>query len=327
MPYTFDPVTAKDVLALMIRSRVFEQKIEELFTNHSMHGTTHLAIGQEAVHAGVALGLEQRDWIMTTHRCHGHTLARGADLSAMMAEFFGDSRGLSRGLGGSMHLIDMEHRNAGSSAVVGSSVALAAGMALQLKRQNRDEIVVAFFGDGASNRGIIHEAMNMASIWNLPVLFLCEHNGYGMSSPAHRMVSVSSIAERGAGYGIESDSIDGNDVQEVYSRVREIRQWMMEQQRPYLLEVKTYRFSGHSKSDKRVYRTREEEAQWMKRDPIEAFSRVLIAEKEITDQEISDLFDQERAKITEIADFFLQDHQELTLNEAEQYVYASGGDR
>lgn len=327
MPYSFASGTRKDVLALMIRSRVFEQKIEELFTNHSMHGTTHLAIGQEAVHAGVALGLEQRDWIMTTHRCHGHTLARGADLFAMMAEFFGDSRGLSRGLGGSMHLIDMEHRNAGSSAVVGSSVALATGMALQLKRQNRDEIVVAFFGDGASNRGIIHEAMNMASIWNLPVLFLCEHNGYGMSSPAHRMVSVSSIAERGSGYGIKSDSIDGNAVQEVYSKVREIRQWMMEHQRPYLLEVKTYRFSGHSKSDKRVYRSREEEAQWMKKDPIEAFSRVLIAEKEITEQEISDLFEQERAQITEIADFFLNDHQELTLRDAEQYVYASGGDR
>ncbi len=327
MTYSFAPGSRRDVLALMIRSRVFEQKIEELFTNHSMHGTTHLAIGQEAVHAGVALGIEQRDWIVTTHRCHGHTLARGADLSAMMAEFFGDSRGLSRGLGGSMHLIDMEHRNAGSSAVVGSSVALATGMALQLKRQRRDEIVVAFFGDGASNRGILHESMNMASIWNLPVLFLCEHNGYGMSSPAHRMVSVSSIAQRGAGYGIESDSIDGNDVEGVYSKVREVRQWMSEHQRPYLLEVRTYRFSGHSKSDVRVYRTREEEADWMKKDPIEAFSKVLIGAQEITRQEISELFAQERDRITEIADFYLRDHRELTIEEAEQYVYVSEAGR
>ncbi len=320
-----ETLQGKQALTLMIRSRVFEQKIEELFTNHTMHGTTHLAIGQEAVHAGVALALEDQDWIMTTHRCHGHTIGRGADLDAMMAEFFGDRRGLSQGLGGSMHLIDLEHHNAGSSAVVGSSVAIATGMALQVKRTEKDEIVVAFFGDGASNRGIIHESMNMASIWNLPVLFLCEHNGYGMSSPADQMVSVDSIASRGAAYSIDSASIDGNDIEEVYKKVRQVRQWMKEKQRPYLLEVKTYRFSGHSKSDKRVYRTREEEAEWQKKDPVENFAARLIERSELTGEEFAAIFAQEREQISRIAEFYMEDHQELSMEEAQQYVYAAGG--
>ncbi len=322
MACVFDKEKSREVLSLMIRSRLFEQKIEELFTNHIMHGTTHLAIGQEAVHAGVALALEERDWIVTTHRCHGHTLARGSDLGAMMAEFFGDSRGLSRGLGGSMHLIDMDKHNAGSSAVVGSSVALATGMALQLKRMKKDEIVVAFFGDGASSRGIIHEAMNMASIWNLPVLFLCEHNGYGMSSSAEKMVSVSSIAERGASYSITSSSIDGNDVEGIFETVREVRDWMIANSRPYLIEMKTYRFSGHSKSDKRAYRTREEESRWMKRDPITTFSALLEKRGMITPAEIEEITAVESDEITRIAEYYLHNHEELTMEEAQQFVYA-----
>ncbi len=325
MAFSFESGQGRDVLALMIRSRVFEEKIEELFTNHTMHGTTHLAIGQEGVHAGVALGLEKHDWIMTTHRCHGHTLARGADLGAMMAEFFGDKRGLSKGLGGSMHLIDMENHNAGSSAVVGSSVALATGMALQLKRTKKDEIVVAFFGDGASSRGIVHEAMNMASIWNLPVLFLCENNGYGMSAPAEKMVSVSSLATRGSAYSIESDSIDGNDVEGVYAKVKEVREWMAASSRPYLLEVRTYRFSGHSKSDKRLYRTREEEAEWMKRDPIASYAHQLIERGVLTQEDLDALYAEERSAIDSIAQFYMHDHQELTMEEAGQFIFAEGG--
>ena len=322
MSFTFDNEKAIKTLTLMIRSRVFEQKIEELFTTHKMHGTTHLAIGQEAVHAGVALGIDLDDWIVTTHRCHGHTLAKGASIEKMMGEFFGDKRGLSKGLGGSMHLVDMEHHNAGSSAVVASGVAIATGMALQLKRMKSNNIVIAFFGDGASNRGVIHEAMNMASIWNLPLLFLCEHNMYGMSSSAQKMVSVPSIAQRGASYSIESESIDGNDVELVYDRVRSIAQRIKTEGRPYLLETRTYRFSGHSKSDKFVYRTREEENEWLLKDPITQYSQELITRGVIEEQDVSLITRKEKANIDTIAQLFIKDHQELTLEEALGYVYS-----
>jgi TPP-dependent pyruvate/acetoin dehydrogenase alpha subunit len=319
--FTFNKEEGVHTLNVMIQSRIFEQKIEELFTIHKMHGTTHLAIGQEAVHAGVALAIDKKDWIVTTHRCHGHTLAKGASIEKMVAEFFGDKRGLSKGLGGSMHLIDMEHHNAGSSAVVGSGVAIATGMALQLKRIGSDNIVVAFFGDGASNRGVIHEAMNMASIWNLPVLFLCEHNMYGMSSSADKMVSVSSIAQRGASYSMLSESIDGNDVELVFDRVKSITEYIKKEQRPYLLETKTYRFSGHSKSDKFLYRTREEEKQWMEKDPIAQFSSSLISRGFISKEEIEVIEKEEKEHIDKVSEIYLHDHQELTLEEAMKYVY------
>jgi len=321
LAFTFDKEEGIKTLNLMMRSRIFEQKIEELFSVHKMHGTTHLAIGQEAVHAGIALAIDEKDWIVTTHRCHGHTLAKGASIEKMIAEFFGDKRGLSKGLGGSMHLIDMEHHNAGSSAVVASGVAIATGMALQLKRIGSDNIVVAFFGDGASNRGVIHEAMNMASIWNLPVLFLCEHNMYGMSSSADKMVSVSSIAERGSSYSILSESIDGNDVELVFDKVKSICAYMKTEHRPYLLETKTYRFSGHSKSDKFLYRTREEEKQWMKKDPITQFSNILISKGFISEQEIKAIEKAEKEHIDTVSEIYLHDHQELTLEEAMEYVY------
>jgi TPP-dependent pyruvate/acetoin dehydrogenase alpha subunit len=305
----------------MIQSRTFEKKIEQLFATHKMHGTTHLAIGQEAVHAGVALGIDQKDWIVTTHRCHGHTLAKGSSIEQMVGEFFGDKRGLSKGLGGSMHLIDIDKHNAGSSAVVGSGVAIATGMALQLKRIGSDNLVVAFFGDGASNRGVVHESMNMASIWSLPVLFLAEHNEYGMSSSAKQMISVPTIADRGAAYSIESESIDGNDVELVLSKVKEISRYIKEKKRPFLLETRTYRFSGHSKSDKLLYRTREEEARWAKRDPIVQYSQKLIQQGKVTMAEIEQIQQEQEKKLDEIVSFYLNDHQELTLEESMKYVY------
>ena len=326
MAVTFDRNQGLAILSLMIRSRIFEQKIEALFTSHEMHGTTHLAIGQEAVHAGVSPALDPADWIMTTHRCHGHTLAKGASVEAMLAEFFGLSNGLAKGLGGSMHRIDLEHHNAGSSAVVGSGVALATGMALQLKRMDSPNLVVAFFGDGASNRGIVHESMNMAAIWNLPVLFLCEHNLYGMSSCADEMVSVESIASRGSSYNIKSNSVDGNDVEVVFGAVQEAATYMKEEGKPYLLEVRTYRFSGHSKNDKRVYRTREEEQLWSLRDPLKLFSDRLIERGHLTPKQYVQLQAQEQQAIDLIAEKLILKKNELTIEEATTFVYSDGGE-
>jgi len=325
MAIVFDREQGLSLLALMIRSRVFEEKIEALFSSHEMHGTTHLAIGQEAVHAGVSPALDSEDWILTTHRCHGHTLAKGASIEGMLAEFFGLSQGVAKGLGGSMHLIDLEHHNAGSSAVVGSGVAIATGMALQLKRKESSNLVVAFFGDGASNRGVIHESMNMAAIWDLPVLFLCEHNVYGMSSCADEMVSVNSIADRGSAYGIESSSVDGNDIEAVFEAVQDAARYIREDKKPFLLEVRTYRFSGHSKNDKRVYRTREEEERWSLRDPLRIFSERLIERGHLTHEEFEEMQRSERESINRIAEKLLEERNELTIEEAQSYVFTDGG--
>jgi len=321
MPYEFDRQLGLDTLALMLRSRLLEQKIEALFSSHAMHGTTHLAIGQEAVHAGVSPALDVDDWIVTTHRCHGHTLAKGASMEAMLAEFFGLSNGLAKGLGGSMHMIDLEHHNAGSSAVVGSGVPIATGMALQLKRMKSPNLVVAFFGDGASSRGAVHEAMNMASVWGLPVLFLCEHNLYGMSSCARDMVSVDSIAQRGESYGIENRMVDGNDVELVYSAVQMAADHIRTNHEPYLLEVRTYRFSGHSKNDKLVYRTREEENQWHERDPIILLKRRLISRGFLIEEEYVTMETAIRTEIDTIAERLNAERSALDITEAASYVY------
>jgi len=219
-------------------------------------------------------------------------------------------------------MIDLEHHNAGSSAVVGSGVPIATGMALQLKRKASPNLVVAFFGDGASSRGAVHEAMNMASVMNLPVLFLCEHNLYGMSTCARDMVSVESIASRGPGYGIESLMVDGNDVEIVYSAVQEAARYIREQKRPYLLEVRTYRFSGHSKNDKRTYRTRKEEQEWLSRDPIEALKKKLISRGHLIEEEYNLMEDSIRSRIDEIADRLGDQHEELDLAQAAAYVYS-----
>lgn len=327
MAIAFDRDRGMAMLSLMVRSRLFEQKVEALFSSHEMHGTTHLAIGQEAVHAGVSPALDPNDWIVTTHRCHGHTLAKGSSVEAMLAEFFGLSNGLAKGLGGSMHLLDLEHHNAGSSAVVGSGVALATGMALQLKRMDSPNLVVAFFGDGASNRGVVHESMNMASIWGLPVLFLCEHNLYGMSSCADEMVSVDSIAKRGVAYGIESRSVDGNDVEVVYAAVVEAAAYIHKEGKPYLLETRTYRFSGHSKNDQRVYRTREEEHVWSQKDPIKILKDRMVSRGHLTEETYKRLETQEQAVLDDIAEHLIKQRHELTLDEASSYMYADGGSR
>lgn len=323
MAFTFSRELGRESLDLMMRSRILEEKIESLFTSHAMHGTTHLAVGQEAVHAGVSPALDPEDWIVTTHRCHGHTLAKGASVESMLAEFFGLSDGLARGLGGSMHLIDLEHHNAGSSAVVGSGVPIATGMALQLKRIGSMNLVVAFFGDGASSRGAIHEAMNMASVLNLPVLFLCEHNMYGMSTCAKKMVSIDSIADRGASYGIESAMVDGNDVEIVYSAVQEAARYIRNNQKPYLLETRTYRFSGHSKNDSRSYRTRQEEEQWLERDPILLFKQKLISRGHLIEEEYQVMKKVMEDEIDAIAERIHLERNELDIAAAAAYVYTA----
>ena len=271
-----------EILKAMLRSRFFEAKLSDLFKEGVFYGTTHLSIGQEASHVGLIAGLDKSDWIVPTHRCHGFNIARGTKPEKMFAEMFGSRYGVCRGLGGSMHMTEISTCNAGSSAIVGSGVPIATGLAFALKRKGRDNIAVAIFGDGATSRGSVHEAMNMASVWNIPVLFYLENNHYGMSASEKNAISTDNLAERASGYSIKHVRIDGNDVRLVRDTVKEAREYMLENSRPFLIEVSTYRMCGHSKSDKLLYRTREEEEMWRKKDPIVLFSSDLIGEGVIT---------------------------------------------
>lgn len=331
-------------LKLMLNSRIFEEKTEQLFKAGLVHGTTHLANGQEAAQAGLCLALEPEDWIVPTHRCHGFSICKGSNPAAMFAELFGSRHGLAKGLGGSMHMPDKEKCNLGSSAVVGSGVPLATGIAFYQKfisvgsasfatstTQNPKDlppipvknISVAIFGDGASSRGSVHESMNIASIWKLPVLFYCENNLYGMSAPSDKMISIDQIAQRGASYNIPSKTVDGNDFQAVYQAVLEATSYIRSGNGPYLLEVMTYRFKGHSRSDRKLYRTAEEEKMWLEKDPITLFENKIIQGGYATTEEIEKIHQECQSFIEEQADLALkQASDKLSVSEVENLVYA-----
>ncbi len=315
-------------LSIMLRSRYFENKTEELFKAGLIHGTTHLANGQEASQAGLCMALEADDWIVPTHRCHGFTIAKGSSAYSMFSEMFGSSHGLAKGLGGSMHMPDRGKCNLGSSAVVGSGVPLATGIAWFFKRKNINNISVAIFGDGASSRGSVHESMNLASVWKLPVLFYCENNHYGMSASSDDMISVSRIAKRAASYSMPGSTIDGNDVEVVYKAVKKALKYIRGGNGPYFLEVMTYRQKGHSKSDKRIYRTKEEEQFWLSRDPIVLFEEKLINENILSADEITELENRIRAEIDFDAERALADRNDiLSVQEAVDLVYAKKEER
>ena len=296
--------------SLMLKSRYFEEKVLELFDSGKLYGTTHLNIGQEASHTGLCLSLDKHDWIVPTHRTHGFNVAKGSSLSAMFSEMLGSSLGLCKGIGGSMHMSDDTTSNLGASAVVGSGIGLATGLAFALKRQNKDNIAVAIFGDGATSRGILHECMNLAYVWDLPVLFYLENNGYGMSTSADKMISTSDISSRAKGYSIHSYKIDGNDLDLVESTVKQAREEILKTSKPIFIEVLTYRQCGHSKSDSLSYRNKEEEKYWREKDPILLYenkmglsSAELNEIKERVHNEVEDAFYQAYCKKDEVLSF------------------------
>jgi len=266
-----DPQLAARVVGKMWRIRLFEEAVDELFARGLMHGTMHLSIGQEASATGVCLAMREGDHLTSTHRGHGHCIANGADLNRMMAELLAKESGYCRGRGGSMHIADVAMGNLGANGIVGGGIPIAAGAALGLRMQGKDAVVVSFFGDGATNEGAFHEGLNLAAVWDLPVVFVCENNKYGMSMSTSLATRVDNLAARGAAYGIPGVSVDGNDVQEVYEAANQAIERARSGGGPTLLEAVTYRWKGHSKSDKNLYRTREEIAEWKERDPIAAF--------------------------------------------------------
>ncbi|MBN1219156.1 MAG: thiamine pyrophosphate-dependent dehydrogenase E1 component subunit alpha [Anaerolineae bacterium] len=262
------PETLREALSKMYLIRYFEEKAEALYAMGKIHGTMHLSIGQEASAMGAVLALRPDDLMLSTHRGHGHCLAKGADLNLMMAEFFGKAVGYCRGRGGSMHIADVNGGNLGANGVVGGGIPLAPGVGLSLKMQKTDKVCLAFFGDGAANEGAFHESLNLSAVWTLPVVYVCENNQYGMSMSVKRACAVERISQRAVAYDIPGVTVDGNDLIEVYRAVKQAVNYARAEKGPSLIENVTYRWRGHSKSDRQRYRTREEVKEWQNRCPI-----------------------------------------------------------
>jgi len=274
---------------MMMLIRLFEEALEEMFSRGLLHGTMHLSIGQEATAAGACLALEKEDLITSTHRGHGHCLAKGADPYKMFAELLGREDGYCRGRGGSMHIADLSNGNLGANGIVGGSLTISVGAAISFQLQKKENIVLCFFGDGAVNEGSFHEALNLASLWNLPVLFLCENNQYGMSMASSKAVAGESIASRGESYGIKSVQIDGNDVEKVFKTVKNFKNEILETKSPRFIEAVTYRYRGHSKSDRNLYRTSDEINYWKEeKDPIKRFIGKL-QEEGVSEEQLKEL--------------------------------------
>ena len=282
---TYDADTLKDALRKMFLIRKFEEGAEDSYTRGLIHGTMHLSIGQEASAVGACMSLTDDDKITSTHRGHGHCVAKGADLTKMFAEFFGKETGYCKGRGGSMHIADVEKGNLGANGIVAGGIPIAVGAALTSKRLNTGKVVLCFFGDGANNEGAFHESLNMASVWKLPVVFVCENNKYGMSTSIERSTAVENISDRAAGYSMPGVTVDGNDFNAITEAIDTAVERARAGEGPSLVESLTYRWRGHSKSDRNRYRTKDEISDWMSKDPIVRFTSFLVEHSVLTEDE------------------------------------------
>lgn len=295
---------ARWIYETMNRIRYFEQKAVTLFEENKLRGSVHLYIGEEAVAAGVCANLTPEDYITSTHRGHGHCIAKGARLDLAMAELMGRATGYCKGRSGSMHIADFSKGNLGANAIVGGGIPIAVGAALSAKMQKQDRVAVSFFGDGASNEGTFHEALNMASLWKLPIVFVCENNGYGISVPAWQSTSVEDISVRAAGYNMPGVTVDGNDVEAVDAAFRQALDRAKAGEGPTLIECKTYRWLGHWTGDPQVYRTREEVESWKAKCPIKRYRAALLTQG-FTEKELDDMEEAARKEADEAAEFAL----------------------
>ncbi len=262
----------------MVLSREFEESCAEQYTKGHITGFLHLYSGQEAVAVGATAGLHKDDYILSAYREHVQAIVRGAEPKRVMAELFGKATGICKGKGGSMHLFDPTLNFMGGYAIVGGQFPIAVGLAFAARYRGEDRLAACFFGDGAVNQGNFHESLNWARLWNLPVLFICENNFYGIGTEVHRSSALPDIHKRTCGYDIPSEKVDGMDVISVYQAVRHAAEWVREQSRPYLIEAVTYRFRGHSMADPAKYRSTAEHEMWKARDPLPSFGRRLVVE-------------------------------------------------
>jgi pyruvate dehydrogenase E1 component alpha subunit len=309
-----------DTYRTMLLIRRFEERCNALYMQGRIPSTLHLYIGQEAVAAGVCAHLRPDDALFSTHRPHGHALAKGVAPRAIMAELFAKSTGCCQGKGGSMHVGDVNVGMYPAIAIVGANVPLAAGVALAAKRLHEDRVVVCFFGDGAANEGAFHEGMNLAAIWDLPVVYVCENNLYAASTPILAAFKIEDIADRAAAYGMPGVVVDGNDVGAVYEVAGEAIARARRREGPTLIEAKTYRLCGHSRSDPRTYRPKDEEAEWEERDPIHRLGLRLKERGQATDESLQAI-EQEVAAVIDDAVAFAEESPSPKPADALKHVF------
>lgn len=290
----------------MVRIRRFEERVAREFAEGNIPGSVHLYIGEEAVATGAIAHLNKEDYIMSTHRGHGHLIAKGGETSRMMAELFAKKTGYCLGKGGSMHIADIDIGMLGAAGIVGSGIPIATGAALSAKLRGTDQVTIAFFGDGAANIGRFHEGINLASVWSLPVVFICENNLWAVSVPTSVSTNIANIADRAIGYGIPGITVDGMDVMAVYEAVGEAVARARSGKGPTLIEAKTYRFRGHFEGDSGTYRPKEEIEQWLKRDPIKNFKQKLLEMKVLTAKQADEIDKEALAEMDEAVKFALE---------------------
>jgi len=305
----------------MVKIRKFEEKLYELFLTSPMPGSMHQYNGQEAVAVGVCAHLNKDDYVSSTHRGHGHCIAKGVDINAIMAEMFGKSTGCCKGMGGSMHIADFGVGMLGANAIVGGGIPIAVGAGWSCKYKKQKQVSVAFFGDGASNEGSFHESINLAAVWNLPVIFVCENNLYGFSTHYKRTMLPDDIADRAAGYGIAGVVVDGQDLLAVYDVAGQAVKNARNGKGPTLIECKTYRYRGHSRFETPSYRTKEELQKWKQRDPIELFAKYLLTEQKIDRDELKKISDEAKAMM-EAAVKFSEESPDPEPLDYEKYIFA-----
>ncbi len=287
----------------MVRIRKFELKVNELFLKGLIPGTIHLSHGQEAVAVGAISPLEKKDKVMLTHRPHGHALAKGIEPKFLMAEILGKEGGCCRGKGGSMHIADVEQGIMPSLPIVGAGIPIAAGIAFAFKSRHEDGVSMSFFGDGATNIGAFHEGLNLSAIWKLPVIFICENNLYAVTTPIEETSNLRDLSERAHAYGIPGITVDGNDIEAVFAAAGQAVKRARNGDGPTLIECKTYRYGGHSRTDPGTYRPEREVAEWKTRDPLIRCRDLLLKRGCISERECEDLEKKEEQVVDDAAQF------------------------
>jgi TPP-dependent pyruvate/acetoin dehydrogenase alpha subunit len=320
-----DRSTARALLTTMWRIRCFEERVAQLYRTLQVHGLIHLSVGSEGVAAGVCGHLRDDDAVYSGHRAHGHALAKGAPMQETMAELMGRSAGLCRGLGGSMHLVDAAHGLMGATGVVGGNLPMAAGDALKSKLDGSDRVTVVFFGDGAVQAGHFHETVNLAALWELPLIFVCENNGMAEFTPRSAHTRVESVCDVVAPYGFERRIVDGSDVAALYSTAGEFVAAARSGRGPFLMECSTHRFRGHYEGDQQGYRDAPEESETANLDPIVGLERLAVTRRWLRRSDARAIEAAARAEVEE-AVAFGRDSPPLSEREAAELVYAGTAD-
>jgi len=313
-----------EMLWLMLLVRRFEERASQQYQAQKIGGFCHLYIGQEAVVTGAVAAIRFDDYFITAYRDHAHALVRGTSANACMAELFGKDTGCSRGLGGSMHFFDKEHHMYGGHAIVGAHVPLACGLAFACKYRNEDRVTLCFFGDGAINQGAFHEALNLAALFKLPVIFICENNLFAMGTSVERSTSLKQIIDRAEGYDIPSCVVDGMNFRQVRDTLSEVVASIRKDPHPAFVEARTYRYRGHSMSDPASYRTKEQLEKYRLDDPITRLRAQLTREGKLTNEKFDEL-DKEAKQIALDSVKFAEQSPEPPLEKLYDYTYANGG--